>query len=300
MSLLASSPLSSIPPELAYLVLRTALARFKKATAELNTAELNAAVAAARQQFKVESQILATPEAAEAQVAEADFTTHLAEIQGRYEDQTSFMTDLARNGMDLSQLQTAIRRELHVEAVLTRVGARAADINDVDVKIYYYMHTERFTQPELRTARHILLTINAEFPENTREQAYQRLQQIHQRLLKKPQRFAEQAMKHSECPTALHGGLLGRLPKGQLFPSLDQALFALSEGQLSDVVESELGFHVLLCEAIQPAGVMSLKEAYPKILEHLQQRRRRICQKSWLTQIQNLPNSAHPIKESVS
>ncbi|OUD11654.1 nitrogen fixation protein NifM [Thioflexithrix psekupsensis] len=288
-------PAPEIPAELAYLILRTALARFKKATAELNAAELKTALAAARQQFKVESQILSSPEAAEVEVAEADFMNHLAEIQGRYEDQANFMADLARNGMDLSQLQTAIRRELHVEVVLTRVGARAADISDVDVKIYYYMHPERFTQPELRTARHILLTINPEFPENTREQAHQRLEQIRKRLLKKPQRFAEQAMKHSECPTALQGGLLGRLPQGQLFPSLDTALFALSEGQMSGIIESELGFHVLLCEAIEPAGTMSLKDAYPKILEHLQQRRRRICQKSWLTQIQNLPHSAHPI-----
>jgi peptidyl-prolyl cis-trans isomerase C len=291
-----TSPIPSIvSAELAYLVLRTALARFKKATAELNSAELNAVLLAARQQFKIENQILSSPEAAEVQVSETDFAAHLAEIQARYEDESDFIADLACNGMDLTQLQTAIRRELHVEAVLTRVGARAADINDVDVKIYYYMHTERFTQPELRTARHILLTINPEFAENTREQAYQRLQQIHKRLQKKPQRFAEQAMKHSECPTALQGGVLGRVPKGQLFPSLDEALFALSEGQMSDIVESELGFHLLLCETIQPAGVMSLREAYPKILERLQERRRRICQKSWLTQIQNLPNSAHSI-----
>lgn len=281
----------NVPPELAYLVLRTAHARFEKPTADLTEAELNSVLALAHKQFEIETQILNAPEAQGVMVTEQDFSASLQEIQARYEtegsfDADSFRTDLMRNGMDEAQLRQALWRELQVEAILERVGARAADINDVDVKIYYYMHLDRFEQPETRTVRHILITLNPDFPENTRETAYQRMQQIRKRLLKKPQRFEEQAMKHSECPTAFEGGKLGRLPRGQLFPTLDDALFQLKTGQLSDVLESELGFHVLYCEEIHPAGPAPLEVAYPRILELLQKRRRRICQKSWLTQIQ--------------
>ncbi len=292
-----STSTSNIPSELAYLALRSASARFQKAPAELNDNELAATIVHARQQFELENQILSAPEASGVIVSEQQFEEALGNIQNRYEDEASFHADLAVNGMSIDNLKSAIWRELQVEAVLERVGARAADINDIDVKIYYYMHVDRFNQPETRTVRHILLTINPDYAENTREAAYQRIQQIRKRLDKKPQRFEEQAMKHSECPTALQGGLLGRLPRGQLFPSLEEALFKLNEGELSEVVESELGFHILLCEKIQNAGPASLEEAYPRILELLQKRRRRICQKSWLTQIQT-PNQTNQAKES--
>jgi nitrogen fixation protein NifM len=239
-----------VPPELAYLVLRTAHARFEKATADLAEAELNSVLGLAHKQFEIETQILNAPEAQGVIVTEQDFLASLKEIQARYEtegsfDEDSFRADLVRNGMDEDQLRQAVWRELQVEAILERVGARAADINDVDVKIYYYMHLDRFEQPETRTVRHILLTINPDFPENTRDAAHQRMEQIRKRLLKKPHRFEEQAMKHSECPTALEGGKLGCLPRGQLFPSLDDALFKMKTGELSEVLESELGFHIL-------------------------------------------------------
>lgn len=188
----------NIPSDLAYLALRTASARFKKAPAELNDSELAATIIHAQQQFELENQILNTSEASSIAISQQQFDDAFEHIQKRYEDEDSFHTDLARNGMNVEDLQRAIWRELRVEATLERVGARAADINDIDVKIYYYMHLDRFDQPETRTARHILLTINPEYAENTREAAYQRIQQIRKRLEKKPQRFEEQAMKHSE------------------------------------------------------------------------------------------------------
>ncbi len=189
---------------------------------------------------------------------------------------------MTRNGIDVAGLRAALHRELKVEAVLERVGSRAATVGDVDITIYYHMHKHRFHKPETRTARHILITINPDFPENRRAAALARIETIAQRVRRKPKRFAEQAQKYSECPTAMQGGLLGQLPRGQLYPELDMALFSLSPGRVSETIESSLGFHLLLCEAVHPAGPISLKEARPRIREILKKRGRRMCQRSWL------------------
>jgi len=61
-------------------------------------------------------------------------------------------------------------------------------------------------------------------------------------------KFADLALKHSECPTALQGGVLGIVPRGKLYPELDAVLFSLKVGAVSDIVESEIGFHLLLCK----------------------------------------------------
>jgi parvulin-like peptidyl-prolyl isomerase len=70
--------------------------------------------------------------------------------------------------------------------------------------------------------------------------------------------------------------------KGQLYPELDAALFALKENEISGVVETEIGFHLIQCLKIIRAETLSLKKATPKIRQMMQERYRRICQRAWL------------------
>jgi nitrogen fixation protein NifM len=168
---------------------------------------------------------------------------------------------------------------------MEKVGTRAESVSDMDVELYYQYHPEQFRRPETRLARHILITINDSIPENTSAAARQRIDEIAARLAKEPQRFEEQALKHSECPTALDGGKLGDLPRGKLFPELDKVLFELKAGEVSGVLESELGFHVLRCDTITEAGVLGYDQAKPHIRKLLEQKRKRVCQQAWVKQL---------------
>ena len=275
----------AIPNELAYLMLRTSLERFKKPTIELGDDEFAFTLDQARKQYAIETRVLTSPEAGRVNVPEDQVKQSLDNILAKYETSEAYEADLERNGMDREGFEQSVRRELRIEAAMELAGSRAATINDIEVKIYYYMHLEKFQRPETRTARHILITINPEYPENTREQAQKRAQKILDKLKGKPKRFEELAQKHSECPTAMHGGLLGKVPRAHLYPELDKTLFKMRENGISDLIESEIGFHILWCESVHSAGVISLKEVYPRILELLQKRRQRICQKYWLQQL---------------
>ncbi len=183
----------------------------------------------------------------------------------------------------------ALERELKVEAILERVGARVAQVSDIDVELYYHYHPEQFRRPETRRARHILITLNPDLPDNTPEQARARMEAIAARLAKDPARFEEQAMKHSECPTALQGGLLGEVKRGQLYPELDAALFSLAPGKISGLLSSPLGYHLLRCEDVREEVELGLSQVRVRIREQLEQRRRRVCQQAW---IKTLPAAA--------
>ena len=172
-----------------------------------------------------------------------------------------------------------------VEAVLEKVAARSALVSETEVEIFWFMHQERFRRPETRTLRHILVTINETLPGNERASSRLKIDAIHARLVKAVGRFAEQALKHSECPTAMNGGLLGNVPRGQLYPELDGVAFDLAAGELSPVVESEMGFHVMLCEDIQAEHTARLEETRQTIRDHLQLQRRSLCQKSWINEL---------------
>jgi peptidyl-prolyl cis-trans isomerase C len=269
----------------AYLELKAAQNLYGKAPAALEAAERARVQSVAAKQYGLEARVLAAPEARDASVPAASLAAALDEVKKRYADAADFHADLLHNGLDEAGFTDALERELRVEAVLEKVGTRAARVSDIDVELYYQYHPDQFRRPETRRARHILVTVNDDLADNTRAAAQARIEAIAARLARDPGRFEEQAMKHSECPTALQGGLLGEVPQGQLYPELDAALFRMHEGETSDILESPMGLHLLRCEAITPAAVLALRDARGPIRTLLEQRRKRVCQQAWVKQL---------------
>jgi peptidyl-prolyl cis-trans isomerase C len=272
-------------PEYSYHLLRAASERFQTAPNAL-TAEQRALVERqARQTFDLESLVLSSPEARDTPIPEQRLDEAVGEIRQRYPDDGTFRVDLASNGLDETTLRQALHRELIFDAVMQRIGTHAEAVTVVDERLFYELHHERFVTPERRTVRHILITIQDEPPDNRRAAALARIERVAADLSGQPEHFGALARQYSECPTAMEDGKLGTVPHGRLFPELDAVLFALDEGQISGVVESELGFHLLLCEEIEPSASVTFEQARHKIRAALDARRRRDCQKAWLAKV---------------
>ncbi len=265
-----------------YRSIKLAARLFGRPLESLTPEELHRVTSVAARQQEIEALILETPEAASVMLPAASIDASLMEIRRRYADDGEYHAELERLGLEASSLRQAVARDLVVEAVLEKVAADSAAVSDTDVEIFWYLHQQRFRHGETRVLRHLLVTINDGLTGNERPAARARIDAIHARLLKEPQRFAEQALKHSECPTAVHGGLLGPVPRGQLYPQLDAVAFTLAQGMLSEVVESELGYHLVRCEAIQHERLLSFTEARQTIREHLEGQQQALCQKAWI------------------
>jgi len=276
-----ANPSHSTKPE-AYNVLRAALALFKKAPSELADAELTEARRQAANEYKIETRVLNSPEATTVMVPDEEVQRAYQEIRGRYEDETVFFSELYKNHLDEDALRAALYRQCKVNTILERVGSRTPDASDIEIGIYYHLHPEQFQKPEMREAWHIFISINPEYPENTREMAKARLEEISAKLQKKPYKFADLALKHSECPSALQGGVLGLVPRGKLYPELDAVLFTLKAGEISGIVETEIGYHLVTCKQIQKPESLSLQKATPKIRQFMKERAKRTCQRAWI------------------
>jgi peptidyl-prolyl cis-trans isomerase C len=270
-------------PEFNYHLLRHALNRYSRNLAQLQANEYQEVYRSAQRSFELESLVLESDEAQKLVISSRQIDAALASIRERYQSDSEFHADLQINGLDETTLRDALYRELVFDGVMQRVGSRAVEVNELDAQIFYEMHHERFARPETRRARHILITINDEFAENTRPQALARIQSIAQKLGQRGHRFARFARQYSECPTAMEGGELGEITRGKLFPELDAQLFALSQGEIGPVVESEVGYHLLWCEKIQPSKRIAFSQARAQIDQILLERRRRNCQKHWLS-----------------
>ncbi len=268
-----------------YTLLRTALALYKKSPSALQAHELQQVQKQAQKEYEIETRVLSSAEAAAVIVPDRELQNAFNEIKQRYEDSTTFLADLELNKLSEQCLLDALNRQCKVNHILENVASKSPTISDVEIGIYYHSHSEKFHRSEQREASHILLSINPDFPENTRENALRKIQEITVKLQRKPHKFSDLALRYSECPTAMEGGKLGIVEKGKLYPELDKALFQLKTNAISDVLESELGFHVLRCLKIFPAHTISLKKATPKIRQLMQARYRRNCQREWLASL---------------
>lgn len=268
-----------------YLTLKFAQELYHKPPASLEPVERQRIDNAVARQLKIEQRILATPEAAQVVLPASSIDQAFAEIRNRYETEDEFLADLERSNLDQESLRVSIEHDLKFDAVLDRVASRIVDVSETDIEIFYLMHRERFRRPENRTLRHILITINDVVHGSDRASARRKIDTIRTRLLKSPNRFSEQAMRHSECPTAMNGGLLGTIKRGQLYPELEKAAFMLGLGEMSRVIESPMGFHIMHCAAIESASEMPLANVREKIRTHLLDSRRQASQKEWIASL---------------
>lgn len=273
-------------PEFNYHMLRISLNKFSRNLAQLHPDEYQQVLTSAYKSFDMESLVLKSEEAKAFVVTPQQLEESLNFIASRYADEKEFIQDLEANGLNKDTLRAALYRELTFDGVMQMVGARSADVNDLDTMLFYEMHHERFEQPERRVARHILITINPDFAENTEVEARKKIQQISEKLGDRTNRFAKFARMFSECPTAMEGGKLGEVTRGQLYPELDSMLFAMNENEISSVVETELGFHIVYCEQIKPARRLPYNKVKSRIRDILTERGRRNCQKAWLAELQ--------------
>ncbi|MCF1184511.1 nitrogen fixation protein NifM [Marichromatium gracile] len=265
-----------------YHLIRASASRFQCPPTQLDAVQRAEAERLAERSQQLEALVLATAEAAATQITDQQLDASLAELRERYEDEVAFEAALTDGGLDVAALRRALERELRFDAVLRRIGAQAPAPSEDELVAFYQRHRERFVQPERREARHLLITINPDYAENRPETARARIAALAERLAADPEAFGALARRHSECPTALEEGQLGTLTAGQLYPALDAALFALAPGEISAVVESPLGLHLLRCERIHPAETIPLDAVRERLRAQLGEQAARRCQRDWI------------------
>ncbi|MCB2101260.1 MAG: peptidylprolyl isomerase [Rhodobacterales bacterium] len=280
-----------------YHLFRASVQMFGRNPGALDTTEWAAAQAMADKTHVLETRVLAADEARAVAVSPGTVVAARDALAARFDNSGAFHGALAAAGLDEGALLTALERQLRADAVLESVAAGTPDPAEADIAAFYQANLARFRTPERRQARHILITINADFPENRPGAARRRMAAIQARLLAVPAdqavaAFAREAAAHSECPTALQGGALGAVRPGQLAPGLDAAVFALSPGQISDVVETEFGLHLARCDSLLAEAVVPLDAARPRIAKALKAALREQHLRLWL--LRNGPHRDGP------
>ena len=140
--------------------------------------------------------------------------------------------------------------------------------SDEEVAKYYKTNIDKFTTPERRQASHILIRSSEKDSPEKRAAARKKIEEIAAQL-KAGGDFATLAKQDSQDGSAQQGGELGFFSRGQMVKPFEDAVFSMKEGQISEVVETPFGFHLIKLEKIEPAKVESLEEAKKAIIAQM-------------------------------
>jgi peptidyl-prolyl cis-trans isomerase D len=146
-------------------------------------------------------------------------------------------------------------------------------LNEDDVRTYYKENAQRLAGvQEERRASHILINAPQSASAEERAKAKAKVEALLAEVRAKPDSFAEVAKKESQDPgSAAQGGDLGFFARGAMVPAFEQAAFSLTKGAISDVVETDFGYHIIHVTDVKQPPVPSYEQLRPKIVEELQQ-----------------------------
>jgi peptidyl-prolyl cis-trans isomerase D len=195
----------------------------------------------------------------------------------------------------LFELPEQVRAEY---LVLSRdaLAAQAA-IGDEDIKAYYKTHDARFKEAESRRASHILIRADKNAPEAEANAAKAKAEELLGQVRKAPADFAKLAKQHSQDPgSAAKGGDLDWFGRGAMVKAFEDTVFALKDGQVSDVVRSDFGFHVIRVTGIRPERIKSIDDVKAEIVAEL---RREIGTKKYAEAAEAFGNMVYEQSDSL-
>ena len=137
-------------------------------------------------------------------------------------------------------------------------------VREREVRRYYKKYAENYVTPPEVKARHILLKLIPDAPENEQQEKREQLNKLLAEI-KAGSSFEELAIKHSEDATSAEGGDLGWFKPGEMVPAFESAAFALEAGQVSEIVQSPFGLHLIKVEERKNEITKSLDEAREEI-----------------------------------
>jgi peptidyl-prolyl cis-trans isomerase C len=188
-------------------------------------------------------------------VSEAEMNEQINKIVGEYPDSDTFNSRMKEENIDIPSWKKEIEYQIMLDKLVKAVAGSGITVAPEEVSKYYDDHLELYNSPIRVRAFQIML--------ETREQAQTILDEI-----KGGGDFSELAKTYSISPDSEKGGDLGFFSEAEMPPAFS-IVFTMKPGDLSNVVESEYGFHIFKIIDRREAKMLSLEEARPEIEEKL-------------------------------
>lgn len=193
----------------------------------------------------------------------------LAQTRSRFNTQEEYEQALAQNGVSEEELREQLTRNTVIQQVIAGAVEGSTEVTEESVQAFYDENVSLFDQGQQVAARHILISTDGLDGDGI-EEARGRAEGIREELVAGAD-FAELARERSEGPSGPNGGSLGTFGRGQMVAPFEEAAFSLEVGEISQVVQTQFGFHVIEVTEIIASSIVPLEQVSQNIRQFLAQ-----------------------------
>jgi peptidyl-prolyl cis-trans isomerase C len=205
--------------------------------------------------------------------SEEEVQKQITDLKKRFGSPEKFQAELKAEGMTEAELTQRARDAYIVQKLIETKVVNDLKVSDAEEQAFYDQNQASMKRPERVHVRHILVKVDKGASDVEKQKAKAKAESLLEKI-KGGGDFAKLAEDNSDDPgSKVRGGDLGFVPRGQTVPAFEAAAFALKKpNELSPVIETDYGFHIIQLIERQEAGTVPFAEAKDKIGEFLKQK----------------------------
>jgi len=205
-------------------------------------------------------------------ISEEEVNKQLVSLKGQFPNEAEFNNALNRMNLTEASIKEKLERDLALKKLIEDELAPKVTVSDSDIRAFYDNNPETFKQPERVKASHILIKVDPQADASQKAEAQKKIDLVQAKLLK-GEDFGALAKEYSEGPTGPKGGDLGYFTRGQMVKPFEEAAFAMKPGEVSGMVETRFGYHLIKVTDKTPEGTISYDDVKERLGEFLKQQK---------------------------
>jgi peptidyl-prolyl cis-trans isomerase C len=192
----------------------------------------------------------------------------LKQMQQQFPNEEAFKKALAERNMTIERLRSDTRNDLVISKMMDAEVSTTPGASDAEAKEFYEKNPDKFKQPEQVRASHILIRVDENADAAAKQKALAKAQALLKRA-KAGEDFAALAKANSQDGSAAQGGDLNYFGRGQMVPAFDEAAFKLKPGEISDIVTTQFGYHIIKVTDHKDASTVPLEQVADRVKQFL-------------------------------
>jgi parvulin-like peptidyl-prolyl isomerase len=195
-----------------------------------------------------------------------------------------FLKNLQAEGSSIEQVKKDIRSQMIRMRLLRREVKDKIIVTDEEIGEYYNQHRDEYEGKESVRVKQLLLPLAAGADKNTKIKIRNEASRLRE-LIMQGESFDMLVAKYSQGSAAIQGGDLGFIERGTIIPAVESAAFSLAVGQVSDVIESELGFHIIKAVDKKGAGIKPIAVVREEIKAKIEEEKLEKKYEEWIASL---------------
>ena len=211
-------------------------------------------------------------------VTGADIDAEVAKVVMQVGGEENFKKALEQQGITEIAFRKELEKGAKVNKLVEQACAGVADPTEDEVVQFFEAHKAEFVTPPQVLCQHILV-------KGSDDKALDKIKEIRERIVSGKSDFAAEAKEHSDCPSGAEGGSLGWFGRGMMVPEFDKVAFEMKKGEVSGVVSTQFGYHIIYKADEKGGGEQTLVDVHDQIKDLLRHEARGRAMDSFVAEL---------------